>query len=367
MLAELKRKSIKSHLLLVVLLLAASVGLLFVTNFGAFKAIQGPQPIDSFDVTELEGQYVEAEIYFIYDWYTATEVTDKSTKQSEITKKEYVIPIGENEFMGLGVGKKWLSQADGLMEDSERYLNGLAQGLGESFMVKGTVVPMDSEGLEYYHYVVGYDDWTPEQQAYFLPLVLRVDYLGRTEQSLTWFLTAAAALCLFLALWMLIGSLTGRYQKGIKAFCAASESPEATMEMLETFYQSTEPLNGIRMGSQFMMFQQSSGDIVVASGDIIWAYTHTVQHRTNGVPTGKTYGVMLRTRDPKKKYEVTMKNEAAAQQTLEAMHREYPRMVLGYSQELERLYNTDREAFTRLTEPVSAPENSARVGSEYDS
>ena len=61
-------------------------------------------------------------------------------------------------------------------------------------------------------------------------------------------------MALFAAVWMLAGALTGRYQKRIRAYCKASESPEAMLEQLETFYQSTEPVNGVRAG-RWMMFE----------------------------------------------------------------------------------------------------------------
>ena len=76
---------------------------------------------------------------------------------------------------------------------------------------------MSGESLDFYHQVVGYDDWTAEEQQMFLPLVLKADYLGSMDQSGTWLLTAGAGVALFAAVWMLAGALTGRYQKRIRA------------------------------------------------------------------------------------------------------------------------------------------------------
>ena len=68
MLQELKMKSLKGHAASIIIALALAAGLLWGTGFGAFKAIGGPKPLDSLDVSELKGQYVEAEVYLIYDW-----------------------------------------------------------------------------------------------------------------------------------------------------------------------------------------------------------------------------------------------------------------------------------------------------------
>ena len=75
MLQELKMKSLKGHAASIIIALALAAGLLWGTGFGAFKAIGGPKPLDSLDVSELKGQYVEAEVYLIYDWYAYTERT----------------------------------------------------------------------------------------------------------------------------------------------------------------------------------------------------------------------------------------------------------------------------------------------------
>lgn len=112
MLQELKMKSLKGHAASIIIALALAAGLLWGTGFGAFKAIGGPKPLDSLDVSELKGQYVEAEVYLIYDWYAYTERTNTSTNRSTVTEKEYIIPVGDAEYMGLAVDAGYISAAD---------------------------------------------------------------------------------------------------------------------------------------------------------------------------------------------------------------------------------------------------------------
>ena len=302
--------------------------------------------MDSLDVSELKGQYVEAEVYLIYDWYAYTERTNTSTNRSTVTEKEYIIPVGDAEYMGLAVDAGYISTADDLLDASYELLTGASQTPGESFTVRGTILPMSGESLDFYHQVVGYDDWTAEEQQMFLPLVLKADYLGSMDQSGTWLLTAGAGVALFAAVWMLAGALTGRYQKRIRAYCKASESPEAMLEQLETFYQSTEPVNGVRAG-RWMMFETRGKTTVLDAENVAWAYMRTVQHRTNGIPTGKTHGLVVRTRD-KKMYEISMKKQDMVYETLDAVQRAMPHVVVGYTARLEQIYNTRLEDFVRL-------------------
>ena len=181
MLQELKMKSLKGHAASIIIALALAAGLLWGTGFGAFKAIGGPKPLDSLDVSELKGQYVEAEVYLIYDWYAYTERTNTSTNRSTVTEKEYIIPVGDAEYMGLAVDAGYISAADDLLDASYELLTGASQTPGESFTVRGTILPLSGESLDFYHQVVGYDDWTAEEQQMFLPLVLKADYLGSMD------------------------------------------------------------------------------------------------------------------------------------------------------------------------------------------
>ena len=55
---------------------------------------------------------MEAEVYLIYDWYAYTERTNTSTNRSTVTEKEYIIPVGDAEYMGLAVDAGYISAAD---------------------------------------------------------------------------------------------------------------------------------------------------------------------------------------------------------------------------------------------------------------
>ena len=65
------------------------------------------------------------------------------------------------------------------------------------------------------------------------------------------------------------------------------------------------------------------------------------------IPTGKTHGLVVRTRD-KKMYEISMKNQDMVYETLDAVQRAMPHVVVGYTARLEQIYNTRLEDFVRL-------------------
>lgn len=65
-------KSLKRRAVPIVICLILVAGLLWLSAFGAFKIIRGPKPMDSLALTELAGQYVEAEVEVIYSGYAYT-------------------------------------------------------------------------------------------------------------------------------------------------------------------------------------------------------------------------------------------------------------------------------------------------------
>lgn len=350
MLEALKKKSLKNNLKKMLIAIVLAAGLLWGSDFGAFRAIGGPKDLFSLSADELQGKYVTADIYYIHGAYAYTESTNSSTHRSTVTEKEYIIST-EDAVFGMAVPSSMIREADNVLDDSDDYYYGKISELTECITVTGTLRKMDAETLEFFHDTVGYDGMSNEDRAMFRPLVLKVNCLGRTPEGLTWLMTIVAAGSLLYALGILILTLAGGYQKSIKAYCKASESPETTMEQLDQFFHDTEPINGVRVG-KWILFESKGKDILLDTNDAVWAYMHTIQHRTNGVPTGKTFGVIVRTRD-RKKYEIAMKSEAAAREVLDTIARDMPRTVLGYTAKLERFYLQRFQDFLRLPDDAN--------------
>lgn len=350
MLKDLKMKSLKKNLAKILIALALAVGLLVGTDFGAFRAIGGPKDLYSLRADELEGTYVTAEIYYIHDWYAYTETTNSSTNRSTVTEKEYIV-LTEDAVLGIALPSAMIRDADKVLEDSEDYYYGELDELTRSITVTGTIRRMDAETLDFYHQVLGYDGMSNADRAMCQPLVLKANCLGRTPEGLTWVMTLAAAGALIYMVWVLLAVLTGAHQKSIKAYCKNSESPEAAMEELEQFYRDTTPVSGVRVG-KWILFESKGKDILLDTNNAVWAYMHTVNHTSNGIPTGRTFGVILRTRD-RKKYEISMRNEAAAREVLDTIARDMPRTVLGYTPKLERFYNQRFQDFLRLPDDAA--------------
>ncbi len=89
----------------------------------------------------------------------------------------------------------------------------------------------------------------------------------------------------------------------------------------------------------------STANVIEASPyrDLIWCYKSVIQHRTNGIPTGKTYAVNV--------YDRTGKNitipgkEPEVDQILNLLILYSPGIIAGYSSEIQQFFKNDRLGF----------------------
>lgn len=355
MLETLKKKSFKKVIVWVVVLYIAAAACMVISGGGIFKLLQ-KKDIYELDINELEGKYVTADIYFIYDYYAYTTETSKSNPRPRTTSKEYIIPIGENEFMGLYLPSSSLSKAEKLMKSSQSFLDSQTQmDESEIFTVTGTILPMEKESLQFYQEAVGFDEMSEEEKALFLPYYLRENYLGNTSAPLTYLLTIGAVVCFICATVMLVRGVTGAYQKDIVNFCAATGNKEQALERMSTYFESSTPVSGLRIADEWMMFPQGAYTRIWGLDKFVWAYKKTTEHRRNGIKTGTTYSLVI-CNTAKRRMELPM-TEKEVSEAIQYIAENAKGVVLGFNSKLDKMYRNDLERFQRiLIDPQVAAE-----------
>ena len=212
--------------------------------------------------------------------------------------------------------------------------------------MSGTIHRMDSQSERYYHEVVGYSDMDAETQANMLSLVLEEGKIGEKDLPTICLFAGGGLLLILLGLFFTIRALTGGYQKSIKTYCAQQGDPEIAMERVEAFYQGAEQLNGLRMGDDLLMFQAGATTHLVPVQSVVWAYQQTTQHRTNGIPTGKSHALLLSLDTGKQM--VWGMQETQANELLAAFAQRYPAILLGYRKDWADLYRKDLVSFCEM-------------------
>ncbi len=358
MLKKLKNKSIRKSLLSGILLLALAAALLWSTDFGVLTLLKGPEKAESLSVQEMDGRYVEAEFNFI--WEAFAYIGDSEEEAEEMLYMVALEPLADmNDFetaryIGIAVRGSAIQEAAALYaRGSIAWETWDAAYLGSTMKVRGVAESLSGSELQFFNELLEESGMTGYDVT---PLLLRDGTVpgGETSFSL-WLLTLLAAVLAVSALVSMAKSFAGTYQKDLRAWCAASVDPQAAEAQLEEFYYGTQPLAGdLRINDRWVMFPEGQYTRLLTPEDVVWVYTSATRHRTNGIPTGTTYALVLADAAGKR-HTLPMRREALAKETAEALFPLLPGAVFGYDEQREKLYRSDRAALTAIAEAQHAP------------
>lgn len=340
MLQELKKQSLKRVLPGVIALALLVVVCMALGGAGVVDLVKGPDWLYDYYGEDLEGRYVEADVYVVYDWYAETTSRREGSSVETTKSRDFIIDANDLEYIALEVPAADLKQVEQQMYDSWDYLDDVTDDLTTYYHIEGTVERMDAETLGLYTEFLA-DGGTLDEA--FLPYIIKQGKVGGADKTFSLFMfVAALAMLVWLAV-LLIKALTGGYQKAIKRRALA----EGDLPLLEEFYIATEPLNGVRSDGRWVLFSQGAKTVLLDAPNVLWAYVHRLTHRTNGIKTGTTWSVQLRTSD-RKVYTIGAKNEEQARETLQMLASSMPHLVTGYSDALNRLFNQDPARFATI-------------------
>lgn len=336
---ELKKKYLVKNLIWAVLAFIIG-GIILITQMDNIKMILAPSVnLNTLYADEItEGMKVKVEVGAIPGAYA------QGQKDGRVVESEYIIPVGEMEYMGLLLGKSYLDRAERNMEATWDYYEGDDSAIDriEKFTVTGKVVAMSGDSKEYYEEFMVMQGLEPEQEELFIPymVVTGSEAGGFTGDFI--FFGIVAALSLIIGIYLLIRGLTGGALKNIKKYCEATGNAEAAMQRLERFYEQTQPVGNLRISPEFIMVQTSGSVLVNDASKILWAYQHIVRHYTNGIPTGKDYSIIVWMTDGTK-MDIPMKGKKKTEETLDHIGRTLPYIFFGFDEQLQAAYNQNRQ------------------------
>lgn len=341
----LKQRSLKKALPISLLMIAGGIALFIIFKCYGLPATLAPKQLTDVPVEELENTFVQAEIDYLYDYYMYTETRREGTLATNITDMYYLIDCGREHYMGLHAPSS-------LVKDTREMLKANQNGdYSMVFSVRGTVRPMEGDQLKFYKQALDYDSMSGVQQDQFLLLYIDVDSVYDTNITTCWVMCVVS---LALVIWgavRLIRAQTGAYQKPLRRKLASMGDPVQMEERFDQFYQSREPVSGLRMDDEFFLYESGPKTTLLRPWEVAWAYQCTTNHYRGLIKTGTSYALRLRLMNGKQ-VDVSM-SEQEVQRALEAMSTAMPGVVLGYSKETEATYRGNREAFRQRWESVN--------------
>lgn len=342
---KLKSKSLKAIIPLVILFLIIGVVFAVVSIPAMLTSFEDPINLDDVDFDgDIDGLYVTGTIYGIYDCYC------EETENGRPIGREYIIDADDYYYIGMCVDKKDFDKAEKLMEVSWDYLDGYVEyeELEKyQYEITGTITKIPSDSMKYYNEYIDWLEYTPEEEEMFLPYYIEVGKIDGYTPGGAIALVVIGVLFILLAVLFPVLALTGFYQKSIKKYIAASASPDMATEKVERFIRNTPEINGLRYNTEFICGQNSATTVFGETSKLAWVYLHTVTHKRYFITVGKTHSLMLCFTDGTR-HEVNMKNEASAQQHMDRLSGQFPYVIYGYSQELDRMFNKDLAGFLNL-------------------
>ena len=111
----------------------------------------------------------------------------------------------------------------------------------------------------------------------------------------------------------------------------------------------------VKVTDSFVVITQGLNFVIRNKSDLIWAYYTITQHRTNGIPTGKSYNYTLHFNESKKDfYTLPSKNEKHAIGTIEKLASNIETSLFGFDQMLRNKLNSNFTEFLTYVRTTTA-------------
>jgi hypothetical protein len=248
-------------------------------------------------------------------------------------------------------GFTYISKSDSGKETIEAYYHALVLG-NEFLLVKtklseitnlqtGALIDMPTDVKD--EVIAEIEREVPELKGAFLPMMLDTTdfrtggFIGLGVGALVALLSGIGVL---IALYRFLNPEAHPALKALKRFGnLETVINDINMEMANPHDQVNKKIHFTRG----WLVSTASGLQAIPYRDMMWGYKQVTQHRTNGIPTGKTYAAHLFDRHG---INITIPGkEKEVNQLLELAVRAAPGMATGYSDELSKLWQKERPRF----------------------
>lgn len=348
MFEELKKKALKNSLVSIIIFIIAGIGLAGWNAIDAFYCVTGYVDFENLAPDEIKSQIVKVELKDNFGSYLEQYSKNTKTNATTTTHYYYVIWTGDDEttdwrYMTIKVPAKYKSQMESMAS------NTYAGSSSSPITFIGKLKKLDNEEYGYFKEYLEASDWSEEDiaegtlpyyiDAFAIPSFYSAFYIG---------LFVLGIVLLVYGIYKLSGVVGGGCLKKLRQDITAAGLTEAAVESDYRGAQQFDKKGTLRIGKLMTYHIVGSTPRAIPNSKIMWAYQNTVTHRTNGVKTGTTYNVMVFDELNPKGNTFAVANEAVAQEMLQRYSTTLPWVVVGYSDELKRLYNKNRSEFLQL-------------------
>jgi hypothetical protein len=321
---DVVRRSNRNLLLISLLALVILVGAEVATFRYFYNFFTGPQPIDEETLLTVEDPESLQQYYVTVD-----DVDAYDTGYQYITES-YGNETIEHSYVLLDLDERWLlTRVGGELADPDN----------PESTYTGALMPITGEIQREVIDDIYTDE--PDLEGVFLPYMLDATdfrspgYLGLAAAAVVLVLSLAG---LFTALRRMSNPATHPAVKSLSRFGDAN----VVAQQIDVEMASEHPQVGnLHFTRNWLVHKQNASVEAMRYQDVVWAYKKVTQHRTYGVPTGKTYNIHIFDRHGKT-ITPTAK-ELQVDDALRGISQHAPWAFVGYDAELEKTWKKQRE------------------------
>jgi hypothetical protein len=272
--------------------------------------------------------------------------------------QEYFVTVEGDE--AFDTGYQMVTKWNGLVEtghmnygallfDDQLLLYSTRSELGETPnpVVTGALTPIDTDAREVLEEL--YSE-LPELRGEFLPFMLEDDssfqYMGIAGIGFEIASVLGAGLLTYRGVRFLQSPNNHPIMKSFQRY--AHNSERAAQHLQQEMDTEHTKIGKLHLTRNWLAHVQYSNITAMLFKDVVWVYRKTTQHRTNGIPSGKTHAAIFYDR-----YGTCIEikaKEKVVNEMLTAVAERSPFAFMGYDQNLERAWKSQRETIVQTVD-----------------
>ncbi len=347
MFEDLKKKSLKKSLLVSIILIIAGLGLAGWHAVNLWYIITGYVSFEQLEPGQIRNQLVDVELTANFGCYLEKYEQNTEHNTRRTTDLYYVIWTGDEyatdyRYMALRVPPSYRKTLNAMAENTSNQI------LSDPVLLSGKIKRLRGQNFTYFKEYFTDGGFT-EKEFEESTIPYYIDIGDKTNMNIGYsvlfsigFVTLAAGLI------RIIKGVSGGYVKKLYEDIASAGYSESVIESDYASAQSFDKNDETKMGKLMTYYTAGATVRAIPNNKIMWAYQNTVTHRTNGVKTGTTYNVVFFVEGYKNEITLSVPDEATAQKMLQRTGSMFPWVIVGYSDELKKMYKSNREQFLAL-------------------
>ena len=352
MFEALRKKSLKSALVGAIILILIGGGLIFFQGPEAFYAVAGYVDFETLEPDEIHNRImVNVAVSSNFGCYMEEYEENTSTHYRRTTDLYYVIWTGDDyatdyRYIGIKVPASYESRMDTMTENTWNSV------YSDPISFSGKIRRMSAEDYGYFTelFTEYYGLTADEFEQITLPYYIQTQTNKVSDNAVAIGVVLVGLALLIWGILRIYRAATGSYLKNFRKAITAEGCTETAVESDFNSAQSFTKNGSIKIGRLFIYDLSGSVPTAIPVSKMMWAHQVTTTHRTNGIKTGTSYSVMIYVEGSGKSSSVSLSvpNEAMSQAILQKINTTFPWVVVGFSEEIKRLFNKDRAQFLAL-------------------